>query len=312
MDMRKKIGTVLRMVVAALSLAFIGWKVYTQLFDGAPFASYQPVIFPLLAAAALMPLNWLLETHKWKTLTSHLESLTIGASLKSVMTGLAVSMLTPNRVGDFAGRIAWLKPENRTAGAMSAFVGGCAQMISIALLGILAFCLGPVLPDFLEWFGAHSTSTAIVLIVLGLAMCGTYFFIGTVAIKFRFSRWHWLERFVMAAGQQTKGQLTAALLLSICRTVVFIFQLQLMLQSAGINIAATDAFCSIALMYCFVSVIPTFALAEWGVRGSMALLFITPLGGLPTQIVAATIALWLVNVAVPAIAGAIIIMLARR
>lgn len=85
-----------------------------------------------------------------------------------------------------------------------------------------------------------------------------------------------------------------------------------MLQSAGINIAATDAFCSIALMYCFVSVIPSFALAEWGVRGSMALLFIAPLGGLPTQIVAATVALWLVNVAVPAIAGVIVIMLARK
>ena len=310
--MRKKIGTALRMVVAVLSLAFIGWKVYTQLSDDAPFAYYQPSIIPLLAAAALMPLNWLLETHKWQVLTSNLQSLTIGESLKSVLTGLAVSMLTPNRIGDFAGRIAWLKPENRTAGAMSAFIGGCAQMIAIALLGILAFCLGPVLPDFLEWFGRHSTITAIMLILLGVALCGTYFFISAMAARFRFSRWPWFERFVQAAGQHTKGQLAAALLISICRTAVFIFQLQLMLQSAGINIAATDAFCSIALMYCFVSVIPSFALAEWGVRGSMALLFIAPLGGLPTQIVAATVALWLVNVAVPAIAGVIVIMLARK
>ena len=85
-----------------------------------------------------------------------------------------------------------------------------------------------------------------------------------------------------------------------------------MLQSVEVDLSAIDAFRSIALMYCCVSVIPSFALAEWGVRGSMALLFIVPLGGQPTQIVAATVALWLVNVAVPAASGAVITMLRRK
>lgn len=310
--MKIKTGTVLRIAVAVLSLVFIGWKVYAQLSDGEPFAACRPALVPLLAAVALMPLNWLLETHKWQVLTSHLQPLSIGESIKSVLSGLAVSMLTPNRVGDFAGRIVWFKPENRTAGTMSAFVGGCAQMMAIALLGILAFCFKPVLPEFLEWFNLHSTITAIVLVILGGVMCGAYFFIGAAATRFHFVSWPWFERFVQAAGQHTKRQLAAALLLSVCRTAVFIFQLQLMLQSAGINIAAADAFRSIALMYCFVSIIPSFALAEWGVRGSMALLFIAPLGGLPTQIVAATVAIWLINVAIPATAGAIITITKRR
>lgn len=302
----------MRIIVAVLSLAFIGWKVYTQLAEGKPFEVSSPIVVPLLAAVALMPLNWLLETCKWKTLTSNLQTLTMGESVRSVLSGLAVSMLTPNRVGDFAGRIAWLKPENRTAGAMSAFVGGCAQMIAIALCGVVAFCMEPVLPDFLEWFGQHSTLTAALLIVFASVICGVYFFIGGLALRFRFSRWPWFEKFVQAAGQHTKQQLAIALFLSICRSVVFIIQLQLMLQSFGVSLGTADAFRSIALMYCFVSVIPTFALAEWGVRGSMALLFIVPLGGNPTQIVAATVALWLVNVAVPAIVGAFATMFSRR
>ena len=310
--MRIKSGTILRIIVAVLSLAFIGWKVYTQLAEGKPFEVSSPIVVPLLAAVALMPLNWLLETCKWKTLTSNLQTLTMGESVRSVLSGLAVSMLTPNRVGDFAGRIAWLKPENRTAGAMSAFVGGCAQMIAIALCGVVAFCMEPVLPDFLEWFGQHSTLTVVVLIAFAAVICGLYFFIGGLALRFRFSRWPWFEKFVQAAGQHTKQQLAIVLFLSICRSVVFIIQLQLMLQSFGVSLGTADAFRSIALMYCFVSVIPTFALAEWGVRGSMALLFIVPLGGNPTQIVAATVALWLVNVAVPAIVGAFATMLSRR
>ena len=307
--MRIKTGSILRLAVAALSLAFIGWKVYAQLSVNDTLVACRPAIIPLLAAVALMPLNWLLETHKWQVLTSHLQPLNVGTSLKSVLAGLAVSMLTPNRVGDFAGRIAWLKPENRTAGTMSAFVGSCAQMIAIALLGTLAFCLQPVLPDFLGLFARNFTITAVVLVLLAIAVCGVYFFIGVAAARFRFGRWPWLERFVQAAGQHTKQQLLTALVLSICRTVVFIFQLYLMLKSMGVDLSAADAFRSIALMYCFVSVVPTFALAEWGVRGSMALLFIAPLGGLPTQIVAATVILWLINVASPAAIGAVLFVL---
>ena len=310
--MKQKWSAVLRIVVAALSLAFIGWKVYEQLANGEPFAAFTPKFAPLVAAVLLMPLNWLLETHKWQVITAHLQQLTMEESLRSVLSGLAVSMLTPNRVGDFAGRIAWLKPENRTSGAMSDFVGGFAQMTAIALLGIAGFCLQPVLPGFLEWFGQHYAITAAVLIVLAVALCGIYFCVGMVARRFRFGRWPWLERFVQAAGQHTKLQLTKALFLSICRSAVFILQLQLMLQSVDINLLPIDAFRSIALMYCFVSVIPSFALAEWGVRGSMALLFIVPLGGQPTQIVAATVALWLINVAVPAATGAVITMLRRK
>lgn len=310
--MKKWWASVLRIVVAALSLAFIGWKVYEQLTCGEPFVAFAPKVAPLLAAVLLMPLNWLLETHKWQILTAHLQQLTMAASLRSVLSGLAVSMLTPNRVGDFAGRIAWLKAENRTVGAMSDFVGGFAQMLAIALLGVVAFCMQPVLPDFLEWFGQHYDVTAAVLIVLAVALCGVYFFVGAVAKRFRFGCWPWFERFVQAAGQHSKSQLAKSLFLSICRSAVFILQLQLMFQSVDIDMSAIDAFRSIALMYCFVSVIPSFALAEWGVRGSMALLFIVPLGGQPTQIVAATVALWLVNVAVPAASGAFITMLRRK
>ena len=310
--MKRLWSSVLRIAVAALSLAFIGWKVYEQLTNGEPFGAFAPKAAPLIAAVLLMPLNWLLESHKWQILTAHLQQLTMAESLRSVLSGLAVSMLTPNRVGDFAGRIAWLKSENRTAGTMSDFVGGFAQMLAIALLGVAAFCLQPVLPDFLECFGRQYAITAAVLIALAATSCAAYFFIGAAAKRFRFGRWPWLERFVQAAGQHSKSQLAKALFLSICRSVVFILQLQLMLQSVEIDLSAVDAFRSIALMYCFVSVIPTFALAEWGVRGSMALLFIVPLGGQPAQIVAATVALWLVNVAVPAATGAIITMLRRK
>ena len=303
--MKRALSLILRIAVAAASLAFIGWKVHDQLTDGTVSFSILTV-WPMLAAVALMPLNWLVEAVKWRVLTAHLQRLSLWQATKSVLAGLAVSMLTPNRVGDFAGRIALLKPENRTAGAMTAFVGGYAQMLAIAALGVVAFALQPVLPDFLSVAAEHYSLSMSVLLAFIVVLIGFYFAARLMAAKFRFSRWQWLEKFVGAAGQHTNRQLIDALFLSLCRSVIFIFQLQLMLQSFGISLELIDAFRSIALMYCFVSVIPTFALAEWGVRGSMALLFIVPLGGQPTQIVAASVALWIVNVAVPAAAGVVL------
>lgn len=291
--------------MAAASLVFIGWKVHGQLTGGVVGFTLLSV-WPMLAAVALMPLNWIVEAVKWRVLTAHLQRLNLWQALRSVLAGLAVSMLTPNRVGDFAGRIALLNSGNRTAGTMSAFVGGYAQMLAIAVLGVVAFALKPVQPDFLTVAAEHYSLSISVLLGFIIVLTGFYFAARLMAARFKFSRWPWLEKFVGAAGRHTNRQLAVALFLSLCRSVIFIFQLQLMLQSFGVCLELFDAFCSIALMYCFVSVIPTFALAEWGVRGSMALLFIVPLGGQPTQIVAASVALWIINVAVPAAAGAVL------
>lgn len=306
--MKSTIGFILRIAVAVASLLFIGWKVHDQLAGGiAGIGSLSTV--PMLAAVALMPLNWLTEAFKWRLFIAHLQTLNIWQSVKSVLAGLAVSMLTPNRVGDFAGRIALLKPENRTAGAMSAFVGGYAQMLAIAVLGVVAFGFRPALPDFLAVAAGYHTLTMSVLLVFVAVLSGFYFAAKLMAARFRFSRWPWLERFIGAAGLHSNNQLAAAFGLSVCRSLIFMLQLWLMLAAAGVHLEAAEAFCSIALMYCFVSVVPTFALVEWGVRGSMALLFIA---GQPTQIVTATTVLWIVNVAVPAAVGAFIGVLKTR
>lgn len=306
--MKSAIGLILRIAVAVSSLLFIGWKVHDQLAGGiAGIGSLSAV--PMLAAVALMPLNWLTEAFKWRLLIAHLQTLNIWQSIKSVLAGLAVSMLTPNRVGDFAGRIALLKPENRTAGAMSAFVGGYAQMLAIAVLGVMAFGFRPALPDFLAVAAGHHALTMSVLLVFVAVLSGFYFAAKLMAARFRFSRWPWLERFIGAAGLHSNNQLAAAFGLSACRSLIFMLQLWLMLAAAGVHLEVAEAFCSIALMYCFVSVVPTFALVEWGVRGSIALLFIA---GQPTQIVTATTVLWIVNVAVPAAVGAFVGVLKTR
>lgn len=58
----------------------------------------------------LMPLNWAIETAKWQLLLSGTVSQSFGDALKSVLAGLNTGFVTPNRIGEFAGRILLLPP----------------------------------------------------------------------------------------------------------------------------------------------------------------------------------------------------------
>jgi hypothetical protein len=59
---------------------------------------------PVLLALALVPVNWGLEAWKWHRLAGTW-SRTFGRSLRAVLVGLTLGFATPNRVGDYAGRI---------------------------------------------------------------------------------------------------------------------------------------------------------------------------------------------------------------
>lgn len=304
--MKDKLASILKMAVALAAFAFISYRIYCQVRLGLSMDVGNFRLLPLMAVVALVPVNWMVEAKKWQSLTLHLQRQSMAESFRSVMVGLSVSMLTPNRIGDFAGRISTLKPENRVEATMASFVGSFALVVSIFLFGLVAFILEPVLPHSFEWIASHHVQLSVVLAVLAVAVVAFYFCIGKVAPRFSFRPWPWLERFVQGAGRHSVGGLFRAFAYSCLRYAVFSFQFYLALESVGVSLSPHDAFCSIALMYFFVTLIPTFALVEWGVRGSMALLFITPVGGLPTQVMIATIVVWLLNVAIPALYGAVI------
>lgn len=56
------------------------------------------------------------------------------------------------------------------------------------------------------------------------------------------------------------------------------------------------------------TLIPTIALAEIGVRGVTAVHFVGAFGGNAVNILAATYGLWLVNILMPALAGALLMV----
>lgn len=303
--MKVKYSAILKTAIACAAFGYIAYSIWGQIRKGVSLNLDHFTLLPLAVAVVLVPANWLVEAVKWRGLVSSLQRLSILQSARSVLAGLAYSMPTPNRIGDFAGRIMFLEPQNRTNGAMSAFIGSYAQVLAIAAFGVAAFALNPPLPEAFQCIAdCHAMLLAIFAAFLGLAFC-LYFFVGEIASRFKFRAWPWLERFVASASLHSRSQLAKAFLYSCLRYAVFSSQFFLVLMSVGMAADSPDMFCAIAFTYCIVTLIPTFALAEWGVRGSVALIFLAPLGGQPAQIVGATVIVWLMNVGIPALAGVI-------
>ena len=56
-----------------------------------------------------MCLNWSIEAIKWRLLIKKMQPITFIEALKGVLSGVAVGTFTPNRIGEFGGRILYLK-----------------------------------------------------------------------------------------------------------------------------------------------------------------------------------------------------------
>lgn len=68
---------------------------------------------------------------------------------------------------------------------------------------------------------------------------------------------------------------------------------------------------AVPVIYLVSTLVPTVLLTELGVRGSAAVGFLVPLGGQAPQVLLATFLVWAVNLVLPAVAGSIILLLAR-
>ena len=58
---------------------------------------------------------------------------------KAVFLGITVSIFTPNRIGEFGGRIFCLKSADRIKGVIITILGNVAQLLVTIIFGSIAF-----------------------------------------------------------------------------------------------------------------------------------------------------------------------------
>lgn len=258
----------------------------------------------------LLPVNWMLEAGKWKLLLRKIEPIGWIQAFRSVMTGVTVSFLTPNRVGEFAGRVMHLRRGYRIKAAIASVIGSMNQLLITVVAGGIGLLFS--LHEFVDANEALRYVMLALIVVAIISLLFSYFRIrvlSTLSENFYFLRK--LSLYTRIFEIYTSAELRKITILSALRYIVFTFQFWLALGVFGVNLPVGETFRLVSLIYLVMAVVPTIALSEVTVRGSVALYFLTPLTGNSAGILAGSTLIWFVNLAVPALAGALAVFYFR-
>lgn len=293
------------------------WFIYKKIFLKNDVSEVHSIIQNLagnstafLFLILMMMLNWTLEIMKWNRLVRKVQSISFLQSLKAVTSGITVSIFTPNRAGEFGGRIFYLEKQNRVKGVLLSMIGGLSQLLITLTAGITAFLF--YLPNYTNinnysdnWLYYTFFSLMAILVIASFII---YF--NAPSLLSLFSKYPFMSRikkYFSGLSEHTTADLFFILALSFFRYIIFSLQFYWILYISGVALPLWEGLIMIALTFFAISLIPTITITEIGIRGSAALAFIGLLSQNDTGIVAASFVLWLINIAVPALAGIIFV-----
>lgn len=254
-------------------------------------------IWFLLPAFLLMFINWGLEALKWRILIAPLEQIGFLPALRSVFAGVTVSIFMPNRVGEFAGRIFFLQRAGKIEATLKNMVGSLLQLLITLLAGVTVMCC------HIRWSEELIHASAIPLLAI-LAFVIFALITGVIMLnRFRDKLSVRLQQYLQALFAIPPRVLAVVFLLSLVRYSVFMFQYYLVLLAFGTDPGFLTAIQLIALTFLVTSVIPSFALTEVVTRGAVAASLFALIKQDAGGVVAASLAVWIINLAIPALIG---------
>lgn len=300
-----------------VSLAF--WYIYREIFmnknseeiKGAfRYLFTYPNTLCFSSVFLMMFLNWGIEALKWKFLLGKIEKPGFIKAFKATISGVTASVFTPNRAGEFLGRIFFIDKADKVQGSLIAVLGSMSQLLVTLICGSIAllFFISAYQPAN---FMSDIIFAILIFLVMLLNISAVALFFSASAVslflnKFPFSER--LKKYSSVLSFYSPRELSLVLLLSFARYLVFSLQFFILMKIFSVEILFPDACVFIPLVFLAVAAVPTITPADIGVREFFALQFIGITSANATGIVVSTFFLWVINLAIPAIAGGIFIL----
>lgn len=290
-------------IITLILLAAIYYQIRTQLADYDFKTLYREGANEyFFVALLLLPVNIGLEIYKWKLLANSAQPVTYGMAVKSFLAGLALSILTPNRIGEYPGRILYMKQRNTPRLISVTFLGMFTQFLCLFIFGIPGLVYYNIaVPGYWQK-----------LVLIFTIVCA----VAVAIIFFRFEKWSGIiERFSFLKKFKTYSKLLRKFTLkeqllilgmSMLRFCVYVFQYLLLLWWMHIEIPLPVGFCLASLFFFSMAIVPSVALAEIGIRGGISLFLFQNFSTNKIGILVATLVLWFVNLIIPALTGSVL------
>jgi len=300
-----------------LLLALVGYVLYDQVVLNQDMATIKYQLQKglegsnwvyLVGCVVLMPINWLIESVKWRILILPWKNLTKIDAMKAIYAGISVGLVTPARIGEYGGRLLLIDGEDRIKSIPATLISSIAQNISNIIggyIGALIFCYCYF--SFNRFVYIAGSILGLLVIIM---LCALFFNISKLKLDW-LNRW-WLGKLLNkqahVISQYDRPILKRVLTLSYLRYLIYCTQYVLILDFLGLELSLLAAFSGVAVIYLFQSGIPLPPILSVIARGELAIviwsLFTANVGG----ILVATFGLWVINLVFPALLGLLIIL----
>jgi hypothetical protein len=289
--------------VTILLLWYLYRQIRAQLQSGQEYSFWPEGTSPFFfAALSLLPVNLCLEALKWQRLVATAERVSFGQAMTSMLSGLAVSILTPNRIGEYPARIMQLKEHDSTRLVSVSVLGACSQLLALMIAGTAGL---------VYYYILHRTPVYLIVLVTTAA-----FTFALSALYFSFERWapwienvKWLRKLHLWARllyRFSRPEQLSILGISVLRFAVYTTQYWLLLHWQVVPLPAFGGLMLCALFFWAMAIIPSIALAELGIRGAVSFFLFSAYSSNIAGIAAATFVLWCMNLMLPSLVGCIL------
>lgn len=259
-------------------------------------------------------INWGIEAKKWQMLMISLQPMSFLTAFKGVLAGVTLSLNTPNRIGEYGGRILYVKEGNRLKSVSLSIAGSICQLTITVLMG----CFGLVF--LLNTEHAHG-NTIMGLSFFWLKVLLSLSVFATVILLLFLFRLSWIIklfekvpafsksiRYMSVLNEFTPKLLLRLLFISLLRYLVFVLQYILLLQVLQVEVTWQQGFWLISILYLVMAIVPSFAIADLGIRGKFSVELLSLYSVNTIGILGTTFGIWFINLFIPALAGSYFII----
>jgi uncharacterized membrane protein YbhN (UPF0104 family) len=299
----KKYLFTFKLIVVGILISYLVYKISTDLALN-HIEKYSNFDIKLILLATILNIfNWGLEAKKWQLLVKNITNLSYLNSFKSVLAGLSIGILTPNRLGNFIGRLAWIKRDYHKQATLNTMLGNLAQFVATISMGAIGLLIAVTIN-----FSIANQWLIILTSILVITLAIKVYFKPTIILKtFLKQIFHdeTITSIIQLESNSTIFKLNI-LGLSFLRYLVFLIQYFLLFKAFNVEQPTLLLFCLISVVYLLMTLIPSLFFGKLFVRESVAVFVFSYIGIETPLILIVAFLLWLINLALPAILGGVI------
>ncbi len=310
-------------MIGPLVFCLLAWSIYHQLQRQPNWKeSFQHIrhsftgagIWKLWLAVILMLVNWGIEARKWQVAIRRIQPISFLQSWKATFTGTTMAFFTPNRIGEYVGRILYIEENKRIQAISLTIVCSMAQLLVTLFAGIAALLyMKNVIatqqaadPSLLFWI-----NTLLYMTALGTLILTLFYFRLAWLVKWieKIPRIERFVRYIRVLDSFNATILLRILSLSVARYLVFIGQYSLLFAVFDVSLSLPQVFASIGVVFLVLAVVPTIAvITELGVRWKASIELVQFFSTNTWGVLATSLSIWIINLVIPALIGSLLIL----